>query len=179
MKHLKTLSQHYYKVTQYLDDELVSNGFDQLRRVVLRGDKMSFTWSNRMSFTIDLHTGCLRFTLLHLILLHTSQEIVTTFGMFDVLDAEVDSFGDDSVSQLFVDDNTDSSSRHVEHSSSFAVVVFVWHTLVDGSITLNINNITDLVCLQVGGEMFNSCLSELLGEKISRSSSFTVWICHC
>ena len=131
-----------------------------------------------MSFTINLHTGCLRFTLLHLILLHTSQEIVTTFGMFDVLDAEVDSLGDDSVSQLFVDNNTDSSSRHVEHSSGFAVVVFVRHTLVDGSITLHVNNITDLVCLQVGGKMFNSSFSELLGEKVSGTSSFTMRVRH-
>ena len=89
-----------------------------------------------MSFAINLHTGCLRFTLLHLILLHTSQEIVPTFGMFDVLDTEVDPLGDDSVSKLFVDDNTDSSSRHIEHSASFSVVVFVRHSLEnDGIIT--------------------------------------------
>merc|ERR1711894_450635 len=147
--------------------------------VLFCGDEMTFTWSNRMSFTINLHTGCLRFTLLHLILLHTAQEIVTAFGMFDVLDSEVDPLGDDSVPQLFVDDNTDSSSRHIEDSAGFTVVVFVRHTLVDCSIALHINNISNLVCLQVGGKMFDSCLSELLGEKISCTSSFPVWIRHC
>merc|ERR1711973_414578 len=115
-----------------------------------------------MSFAVNLYTTGLGFSFLHLILFHTSQEIIPTLGMFDMFNSEVDSFGDDSVSKLFVNNNPNSSSGHVEHSSSFPMVVFVWHSFVNGSISLDINNVTNLVGLQVGRQMFDSSFSELL-----------------
>jgi len=43
----------------------------------------------------------------------------------------VKSFFDDSVSDLFVDDNSESSWVDVEDSTGSAVIEFVWHGFVD------------------------------------------------
>merc|ERR1712180_199481 len=98
-----------------------------------------------MSLAIHLHTTGLGFSFLHLVFFHTPQEIISAFGMLDMFNSEVDSLGNNSVSKLLVNDNSNCSSGHVEYSSSFAMVVFVWHSFVNGSISLDINNITNLV----------------------------------
>ena len=48
----------------------------------------------------------------------------------DVLESDVDSLGDNSVSDQFVNDHTDGSGVHVEHLSGSSLVVFERHSLV-------------------------------------------------
>merc|ERR1712187_797408 len=57
------------------------------------------------------------------------QETQSRFGVFDVLDSEVDPLGDDITSDSFVDDDTNGVLGDVVNSTSFTVVNFVWHTL--------------------------------------------------
>merc|ERR1711970_945535 len=102
-----------------------------------------------MSLAVNFHSTGLRLSSLNLVLFHTSQEIISAFGMFHMFNSKVDSLGNDAVPQLLIDDNTDSSSCHVEHSSCFTVVIFVWHSFMDCPIALNIDNITNFVRLQV------------------------------
>ena len=47
----------------------------------------------------------------------------------DVLESDVDSLGDNSVSDQFVHDHTDGSGVHVEHFPGSSLVVFEWHSL--------------------------------------------------
>ncbi len=61
-----------------------------------------------------------------------------------MLDSDVDSLLDDSVSDSLVHLNTDSSFGHVENASGSSVVELVGHTLVDGSIGGNIDIVTNL-----------------------------------
>merc|ERR1711955_109164 len=110
---------------------------------------MSLPRGYGMSLTINFYAACLRFSFLHLVLFHTSQEIISTFGMFHMFNSKVDSLGNDAVPQLPINDNTDSSSCHVEHSSCFTVVIFVRHSFMDCPIALHIDNITNFVSLQV------------------------------
>merc|ERR1711970_1204967 len=110
---------------------------------------MAFPWGYWMSFAVNFHTASLRLSLLNFVLFHTSQEIISAFGMFHMLDSKVDSLGNDAVSQLLVDDHSNSSSCHIEDSSCFAMVIFVRHSFMDCPIALDINNITNFVCLQV------------------------------
>lgn len=44
------------------------------------------------------------------------------------------------------------------------MVVFVRHASLDGTIGLDIHNITDLVCLQVSRDLHRSLLTEVTGE---------------
>merc|ERR1711928_99775 len=171
--------QFIISYSNLLDDKFICNRFNQLRTIVLCGHKMAFPRCCRVSLAVNLHTTGLGFSFLHLVFFHTAQEIISALGMFDMLNPEVDSFWDDSVSELLVNDSSNSSSCHVEYSSSFAVVVFVWHSFVNGSISLDINNVTNLVGLQISRQMFDPCFSELFREQVPRSSAFTMWIGHC
>merc|ERR1712180_423178 len=130
---------------------------------------MTFSRCCRVSLAIHFHTTGLGFPFLHLVFFDTSQEIISAFGMLDMFNSEVDSLWDDSISKLLIDNNSNSSSGYIEDSSSFAVIVFVRHSFVNGSISLDINNITNLVGLQIGRQMFDPSFSELLREKIPRS----------
>merc|ERR1712180_217020 len=135
--------------------------------------------SGRMSFAVHLHTTGFCFSLLYLVFFHTPKEIISTFGMFDMFNSEIDSFRDDSVSQLLVDNNSHSSSSHIENSTCFAMVILVRHSLMDCSITLDIYNITNFVGLQVSREVLDPCFPEFLGEKISGPSTLAMWVSHC
>ena len=92
--------------------------------------------------------------------------------------SDVESLGDDSVSDLLVDDDTQSSGVDVEDCSSSAVVIFVGHAFVDGTITDDIDDISNLV----GGEVFShsngSVASESLLEFVSGSSLISVTMGH-
>ncbi len=77
------------------------------------------------------------------------KELLPTGGKPEMLDSDVESFGDDSVSDLFVDDDAQSSGVDVEDCTGSAVVVFVWHTFVDGTIADDIDNIPNLVGSEV------------------------------
>merc|ERR1711928_89002 len=154
--------QFIISYSNLLDDKFICNRFNQLRTIVLCGHKMAFPRSCRVSLAVQFHTTGLGFSFLPLVFFHTSQEIISAFGMFDMFNSEVNSFWDDSVSKLLVNNNSNSSSGYVEDSSSLAMVVFVRHSFVNGSISLDINDITNLVGFQISRQMFDPSFSELL-----------------
>ena len=92
--------------------------------------------------------------------------------------SDVESLGDDSVSDLLVDDDTQSSGVDVEDCSGSAVVIFVWHALVNGTIANDINNITDLVSGEVFSHSDGSVASESFLELVSGSSLISVTMGH-
>jgi hypothetical protein len=95
-----------------------------------------------------------------------------------VLDSDVKSFGDDSVSDLFVNNNADGSGIHVEDGSGSSVIVLVWHALVDGTIDNDIDNISDLEGGQILGDVDGSVTSESFLEFVSGSSFISVTMGH-
>ena len=95
-----------------------------------------------------------------------------------MLDSDVNSFGDDSVSDLLVDDDSDGSGVDVEDSSSSSVIVFIGHAFMDGSINDNIDNITNFIGGECFGDMNRSMLLESFSEFVSGSSLITVAVGH-
>ncbi len=95
-----------------------------------------------------------------------------------MFDSDVESFGDDSVSNLFVDDDAEGSGVDVEDCAGSAVVVFVGHGLVDGTIDDDVNNISDLVSGEILGHTNGSVASESLLEFVSGSSFISVAVSH-
>lgn len=55
---------------------------------------MSLAWLSRLSLTADGHTILPGYSLLLFIFLHPAQEVVTTTGVLDVLNAEIDALLD-------------------------------------------------------------------------------------
>ena len=86
----------------------------------------------------------------------------------------MDSLGDDSISNLFVDDDTYRSRIDIEDSSCSSVIVSVWHTLVDGSVNSDINDVSNFVGSEGLSNVDGSYLSESLLEEVSSLSSVPV-----
>jgi len=90
----------------------------------------------------------------------------------------MDSFGDDSLSDLLVDYDSDWSFVDVENSTSVSVVVLEWHTLVDGTIDNDVDDISSLEGSQGFGNMDWTVLFESLSELMSSFSSVSVAVSH-
>jgi len=73
---------------------------------------------------------------------NTVEETLTRFGVLDVFNTDIDTFWDDTSTNLLVDDDTDGSLGNVENTSSGTVVDLVWHTLLESTITLDIDDIS-------------------------------------
>lgn len=87
-----------------------------------------------------------------------------------MFNADVDAFGDETVANLFVDDDSDGAGVDVEDASGAAMVVLVGHALVDGSIDNDVNNVSDPVGSQGLGDVDGSVLFEPLSELVSGSA---------
>ena len=59
-----------------------------------------------------------------------------------MLNSKVDSLGNNSVSDLFVKNNTNRVGVNVEDSSGSSVIVFVGHSLVNGTISYDVNKVS-------------------------------------
>ena len=53
------------------------------------------------------------------------------------------------------------------------MVELVGHTTVDGTVGLDVNNVSDLVGLQVGGDRDGTLLTEVAGEKVPGAGAKT------
>jgi len=95
-----------------------------------------------------------------------------------VLDAEVDSLGQDVASDSLVHNNTDGVLGDVVDSSSLSVVAFVWHTLLDGTITLDVNDVASFVHVHVGSKTWHTLVPELLREHVPGTPALSMGVRH-
>lgn len=96
-----------------------------------------------------------------------------------MLDSKVDTLFEVSVANNLVDDDTNSRLGDVVDDTSLTVVELVRHTLLDGTIGLDVDNVTDLVNLQVGGKGDGTMLLEISREGVSSTGSVTSGFTHC
>lgn len=90
-----------------------------------------------------------------------------------MLNTDVDTLGDDTVSDELVNLDTDGALGDVPNDTGLSVVELVGHTLLDGTITDNIDNLTELEDLEVTSGGNGSTSSELLREQVSGAGSVT------
>ena len=139
---------------------------------------MSCAWLNVRALDIDSLSSRLSVSLCLIVGTHASLESLSAGGHADVLDANVNALGQDSVFNAFIDDDTEGVLSDVEDSTGLTVVELGGHTSMDCTISENIN----VVSLAVGDEVFaegrNTVLSERLREQTSRASSKTVAVGH-
>ena len=81
-----------------------------------------------------------------------------------------------SVTNDLVANNTNSGFSDVVNNTSLTVVEFEWHTVVDSTVNLDVNNVTDLVSLQVGGHSWSTMLLEVTTESVTSSRSQTMTV---
>merc|ERR1719215_1798460 len=146
-----------------LSNELVRDRTNDLRSVVFGAHNVSGSGTQRLPLQVDLDTV---------------KEILSALGVTNVLNTDGDTLGENSSFHTLVDDNAESTLGNIEHASGLAVVGLVGHTLLEGTATLNVNNVTPLVDLQVGGQMFHSLLLVGTREHVSRTTTKSLRIGH-
>lgn len=91
-----------------------------------------------------------------------------------MFDTNVDSLLNVSVTNNLVKKDTNSRTGHIKHDTGTSVVEVVWETLLDSTVGLDIDNVTLLVGVEVGGETWSSMLLEVPGEFVTSTSAVTV-----
>ena len=95
-----------------------------------------------------------------------------------MLNTDMNALGNQSIPDLLINDDADGSRIDVENSASPAVVVLIGHSLVDGTIDHNINDIADLVGGKSFGDVDGAVLLESFSKLMSCSASLSVAVGH-
>ena len=95
-----------------------------------------------------------------------------------MFDADVNSLGDDSLSDLLVDDDSDGAGVDVEDGSGAAVVVLVGHALVLGAVNNDVDDVSDLVASEGLADVDGTVALEALAEFMSGSALVAVTVGH-
>lgn len=167
---------HWNSLT--LEEMLVGEGSNEDGEVVLGGDKVSGTGTSRLSLQLNKGTSGLGLGTLLAVVLDTGQKVETALGGLDVLNADTDTLLDLTVTNGLVDNDTEGTLGDVEDDTSLAMVELVGHTLLDGTVGLDVNEVTDLVGLHVGGELDHAMLAEVTGEEMASTGTVTKGMWH-
>jgi len=90
-----------------------------------------------------------------------------------VLYTDVDTLLDVSVANDFVYDDTDGVGRDVVDNASATVVVFMGHTLLLGRVRLDVDDISNTIVQEVGGQFHLTMFLESLLEHMARTRAVT------
>ena len=102
-----------------LDEDFVLERSDVDRLVLLCRDKVTRLWLGRKSLQADVDSLGLGFGLDASIILDTLQELITAGRVANMLNANVDSLFNETVSDTLVDDQTESRLGNVVDNSGF------------------------------------------------------------
>jgi len=104
--------------------------------------------------------------------------VFITTGRVDVLNANIDLLLDDTSSYSLVDQNTKGMIGYIVYSASLSMVGLVWHTFLECTITLYINEVLLLITCQVGLQMLYTILLETTGKHVPGSTTNSLRISH-
>lgn len=154
-----------------LDVGLVRDWSDGLRNVRRETESVSFSWLSWLSLELNVLTLSLGLTLQSGILLDSVQEFLTALRVLDVLNTEVNTLFEVSVTDNLVDDDTNRRLGNVIDNTSSTLVPLVRHTLLDSTVTLDIDDVADLVSLHVSGQWNDTILLEVPLEHVTSTRS--------
>lgn len=109
---------------------------------------------------------------------NAGNELITAVGLLDVLNPHVDPLPQVLSSHSLQHLHSDGSGGHIPHLAGLSVVDSVGHTTVHGGVGLDVNNVSEVVVHQVGGEVGVTMLAETLGKLVPGLSSETVCARH-
>lgn len=95
-----------------------------------------------------------------------------------MLDANIDTLGDDTMTHTLVDDDTNGVSSDVEHATCFAVIESMGHTFLNSTISFDVDDVTTFVYFHVDRQRNATILLEIAGEQVTRTTTITLWIGH-
>jgi len=161
-----------------LNGSVVRNRSQSDGGVGLGGNGVGFAGSDRQSLQLNFLSLLLGLLFQSGIFFYSSQEVITAFRVFDVLDSQVDTLFEITVANNLVDDYSDGSGSNVVHDTSAAVVVFVGHTLLLGTVGFDVDNVPNSVYLQESRELDLTSLFEATLEHVASATAVTERVRH-
>ena len=113
----------------FLDGGLVWDWSYRLWLVVSDNDKSGSAWLDSLALEEDRLSGLLGLTLLSSVVLDTLDEGLTALGVTDVLNTDVDTLLEVTVSDWLVDDYAEGGLCDVVDNAGLSVVPLVWETM--------------------------------------------------
>jgi len=163
---------------QGLNEQHIPDRCHGLNSLSTSVDKVAWSRENGGTFKAELLT-LLGTTTSSVILNNAIKEVLTALGGLNVLNANVNAFLDDTSADLLINNDTNSAWSHVPDDTSATVIAAVGHTLMDGTIRLDIDEVTNLVSTKIGGEVLGAMRAESASEFGTSSSPETVAVRHC
>ena len=117
-----------------LSHKLEWNRTQDLRFVVLCGHYVSLLGSVWEPLACSANGACgLGFGLLHFVSMNSVQEILPALTVLNVLNTHTDPLGENLATDTLVHNDTNSTLRHVEDTTSLAMVSLMRHALLECS----------------------------------------------
>lgn len=135
---------------------------------------MSWSWASRLSLQLDGVTRGLSGSTLSCVVLDSLQKLLSTLRVLNVLNPHVHSLLDASATNNLVDHDTDGGFSNVEDDTGLTLVDLVRHTLLDRTVGLDVDNVTNFVDLQIGRQWNSTMSSEVTLEHVTSTRSVTV-----
>lgn len=91
---------------------------------------------------------------------------------------KISNFKQKTLPDALVDDDSNGVLGHVEHTAGTSVVHLMGHTLLEGTVGLDVNDVSSAVAAVIGGEMLYTVLAEVTREHVARSAPNTLGVNH-
>merc|ERR1719244_498727 len=147
--------------------------------VILGRHQVSFLGSSRQPLARSaLLASGLGFGLLNLVGMDPVEEVLPALAVLHMLHADADPLGQNLAADALIHNDTHGALGHVEDTTRLAVVGLVGHTLLEGSTSLDVDDVSNLVHLEVGGEVLHAGLLEAPGEHVAGPASVSCRVSH-
>ena len=142
------------------------------------GKEISLTWGLGLSFQIHLLPALACCLLNRLVALDTCNNLLLTGALTNMFNTNMDTLLEDASIHQLVHTHAHGAFGNVENNASPAMVVLVWHTLVNGGVGEDVDVVAHLHGKEVLGEVRQSMLTEFLPEHGTRSRTPTEGMRH-
>jgi len=125
-----------------LSDELVSDWLENDWLVELCANKVPWSRLKRLSLAVNNLPLCLGVFLELLIGLNPVKKLLTTTRVLHMLDTDVNTLCKNALLDTLVDNDTERMLCHIINNTCASMITLVWHSLLNRTITPDINNVS-------------------------------------
>jgi len=161
-----------------LCNKFVSDRLENDWLVELGADKVPGSRLHRLSLAVYNLALCLRLLLALLVCLDAIEEVLTTARVLHMLNADVYSLRNNSLLNAFVDNDTERVLCDVVNYSSSTMIALVWHTLLNRTITSDVDNVALFVIFHIRRKRYDALRAKLAREQVTRTTPVTLRVRH-
>ena len=95
-----------------------------------------------------------------------------------MFDSYIDALCDDTISDSFVHNDSQCVGRNIKDSSSPAMIVLVWHALLEGTIAFDVDQVSPFVDSKIRRQRLDSLSTEGACEQVPGPSTISFRVRH-